>query len=52
MTGLTVNMGSAGINAFVSVEGNHTVTLDNTIFLHGVGNIGQARIIGGTRHVD
>ncbi len=52
MTGLTVNMGSAGINAFVSVEGNHTVTLDNTIFLHGVGNIGQARIIGRQRHVD
>ncbi len=48
MTGLTVNMGSTGINAFVSVEGNHTVTLDNTVFLHGVGNIGQARIFGGT----
>ncbi len=47
MTGLTVNLGSAGVNAFVSVEGTHTVTLDNTVLVHGVGNVGQARIFGG-----
>ena len=51
VVGLTINLGTATTGAFVSVEGNHNLTLDSGTFIHGIGNIGQARLIGGTNNL-
>ncbi|MBS0660590.1 MAG: FecR domain-containing protein [Verrucomicrobia bacterium] len=48
LDGFTVDLGSAGISAFFSIESTNTLTLGPGVSIRGVGGIGSARIISGT----